>query len=323
MDEKPDFSDVDPVDLDDSVSEDERIFEMLNSEATPLDDLAAEDEVEVEDPLQAEPGEGGEPPFAPSPIESADLAAIWRDTYGSDPTPEAVVQNFQVAQQLAQLSPQQRAQLEQVLAGTYQPPPVAPVQAPVEQPPALAPPQIQLPDYVDEDTRKAFEQQQAYNQQLAAQVTEFSQWQTQQEQAQQEFIQERMAQQNAQMQQAAAEAKAEFSEAYPTLTEGEVARILHTAGSNPAYQAIYQQTGGDVKATARALLDMALFTHSDIKDRVERERIQAAADVAVNDSRRKQRASAVSGGGKSAKGAPVDSKTAAVEAIASGELGTF
>lgn len=261
-----------------------------------------------------------QPPVSASPPPNATelFADLYRDTYGVDPTPEAVVEMVGLAQSVRALTPEQRVAIQQVIAGQQLGQPVAPVQpitpqAPVppqpvqplpypqpvtpipEQPAVFTPVTFLEETYVEPEVRAAFEAQQ---QQIALLAQQSQQALAQSQQLQQAQHSAQLEAERAQAARAIEEAEATWRDSYPELSERDMHRITFKASESGAaiFPTLLAQHGGDHAAATHALLNVTLAGLPDINERITQTRVQAAADRALADATRKQKASALSGG---------------------------
>lgn len=296
------------------------------------DDEEELDEVEpeqIEPPAAAEvpapdPGEGGDPPSAPSPGTDLGQLAIdlYRDRFGTDPTPEALVEAIQIVGDIRQLTPQQ---LQAVAAAIQQPnpqplaptqplpqpapmqphpnmPPAAGFPAPsagVPQGPVAAPvPGVALPDYVEPEVKAAFEAQQAELARQQAIIDQIAQAQQQQNYL---TAEQQLRVQQEEMNAATLRAEERFMESNPGLTPADIARIRRKAGDmGSAFPAYLAASGGDQATAVYSLLEASFVALPDIHSRVNQARVQQAVDVALADEKRKAKAGAVAGGASAA-----------------------
>lgn len=277
---------------------------------------------QVAEPPSGGPGGGtaGPPPTAPPPTadvetddatDLGDLAAqMYRDLFGTDPTPEALAETFAIANELRSLDDTTRARVQQALA-----PPTAPAapggDSPATPPsptvPTAAPTTLpQLPDdaYLDDGTK-------AYLQALAqtveaqnAQLAAFHQTQTEaQQQAQIRLAQEAQSI-------GTTAAIEQFRAAYPEIVDGDFQRIRLKGATNTAWPGILAAYNGDYQRAVYAVLDKALDDLPDLKSRVANARIQAAADNTAKTTKRKDTAAKVAGGASTTPRRPDATMTA-------------
>lgn len=262
----------------------------------------------VTEPVAAEPTE---PPPSADPaqpgFDPSLFVDLYRDTYGTDPTPEAVVEVLGVAQSLRALSTEQREAISRIVAGQPLTPPAAPPTQPPVVPATPAAPyaptpttQTQwvepppLPDYIDDDTRAYLEALRIQNEALRVQTEQAAAQAQQLTQAQYD------AQVRAQREADAttiATAEQQWREANPEVSDADYTRISFKATSTPIYPQLLAQNGGDHTAATHALLNLTLQGLPDISNRVQNARIQAAADRAAADASRRGKLTSVSGGG--------------------------
>jgi hypothetical protein len=282
---------------------------------------------QVAEPPSGGPGGGtaGPPPTAPPPTadvetddatDLGDLAAqMYRDLFGTDPTPEALAETFAIANELRSLDDTTRARVQQALApptttpqietgggGYDQPSPSAAPAGPTPAPTTLP----QLPDdaYLDDGTK-------AYLQALAqtveaqnAQLAAFHQTQTEaQQQAQQRLAQEAQSV-------GTTAAIEQFRAAYPEIVDGDFQRIRLKGATNTAWPGILAAYNGDYQRAVYAVLDKALDDLPDLKSRVANARIQAAADNTAKTTKRKDTAAKVAGGASTTPRRPDATMTA-------------
>lgn len=265
----------------------------------------AEDELEADLSGDGQGGEGdaedgGGLPSAPADSQPSPslIELAWRDTFGTEPEMDAIIETFGAIRQMRDMTPAQREAFNAALTGQVQPaPPTPPAPTPQAAPTAPTFQPIQLPEYTDEATQQAFAQLQ---EQMAAQQAAFQAQIEQQEQARAAAAADAEI---AAHQQAVAHAvpiaEAQFREAHPSLSDSDWARLRLQAQSNPNYPVILANHRGDHVAAVNNLLEYSLTSLPDIATRERTMAAQNAADRAITDQERKRRASSVSGGSSS------------------------
>lgn len=320
--------------------------EVPDADDTSLEDAEPEGEAagpqsNAEPSIPQEGGDGDGPPAdessPPSPaIDVRDLFVdLYRDTYGVEPTPEAVVEALGVAADLRHLTAEQRATVQAWLRGEQplatQPPvhqnqgqfPVPTAPAPQLAPSPTVPPgtaqPITLPTipegtYIDDEVRAVLE---AQNAAIAAQQQAVYEAQQQAQYVAQQQAAVTTQAERERMVQVMVDAERTWREQNPEVGDSDYIRLTHKANQSPIMPQLLQQNGNDVTAATHQLLNITLAGLPDIATRVQNTRIQAAADRAAADQTRKQKAGALAGGATSApKSTPATKKERDAAAIA-------
>lgn len=256
-------------------------------EGTPLVDIPelVEEDSDPEPEASTQEGEGegeqGSASGSPSPDTDFSLDQFYRDMYGEEPTAEQAVGLMRIAEDLARLTPEQSQQLYDTLYGGGTPQTPAPAPAPAPEPTVT---NLDLPDYLDDETKQAFQTMQAANERLQEQMKAIE--------LQQQSANHQQQQQQVQMD--VSNGVKRFRDDYPQLNDQDYAVLQAKAGQSAIYAGLASQNGHE-----RATYDTLRYTLADmpeLRQRIIQEDVAKEEARTQEDAKRKAKASAVSGG---------------------------